>query len=205
MGMVAELRADWEGADAAYQDALAMRWVNRHYLEAAALAGLARACYRRGQPDACAGHVRAAEEIAQRYDYNDVMASLRLLQGHLAWEPGDATAAAGRYRQALVYALRYNRYLLDEILAGRPQGTLLPPVIPFCLDRGAAGQAVLRELADWWRSAQNDLPALGAEGTARLDPGVPLLDAERDARRDEGKPGVTQRTVIEAIDAALAG
>ena len=204
MGMVAELRADWEAAEAAYQEALAMRWINRHYLEAAATAGLARVCYRRGRPDACAGHMQAAEQIAQRYDYSDVMASLRLLQGHLAWETGD-DAAAGRYRQALVYALRYNRYLLDEILTGRPQGTLLRPVIPGCLDRGAAGQAVLRELADWWRSAENDLPAEGDGSTARVAQGVPLLDAERDARRNEGKPGAAQRTVIEAISAALAG
>lgn len=162
--------------------------------------------YRRGRHDACADDIRAAEQIAQRYEYNDMMASLRLFQGHLSWESdGGANAAVEFYREALVYALRYNRYLLDEILAGRPQGTPLLPVIPFCLGQGAAGRAVLRDIRDWWRSAENALPAQRAESISPIPAGVLLLDGEREARSREERQGIRQRTVVETISDRING
>jgi len=45
-------------------------------------------------------------------------------------------AALRHYQHALIYALRYNRFLLDEVLSGRPQGTPLRPILPECLKRG---------------------------------------------------------------------
>lgn len=204
MGVLAELREDWEHAEAAYRDALAMRSVNRHYLESAAFAGIVRVDYRRSLHDACVDNISAAEQIAQRYEYNDVMASLRLFQGHLSWESNsDTNATVGFYREALVYALRYNRYLLDEILTGRPQGTPLLPLIPFCLDHGSAGHSVLQDIRNWWMSAKNDLPTQRAESISPVAAGIPLLDAERDARSQEGKLHEAQRTVVEAISDAM--
>jgi hypothetical protein len=209
-GVLAELRRAWGDAETAYGDVLAMRSVNRRYFESAALAGIVRLNYARGQYAACTDDIHAAEQLAQRYEYNDIMASLRLFQGHLAWELHGANgpaaeAAAGFYKEALIYALRYNRYLLDEIVAGRPQGTPLMPLIPACLDRGEAGRAVLSDIHKWWHSATNDLPARRDESVSPLTIGVPLIDAEREARSREAQPGISQRMTIERIADALEG
>ena len=81
-----------------------------------------------------------AEQLARQYEYNDHLASLRLTQGHLAWETGNQDEALAFYQHAMIYALRYNRFLLDELLSGRPQGTPLRPIIPYCLERGEEGR-----------------------------------------------------------------
>jgi tetratricopeptide (TPR) repeat protein len=206
-GLLAELRGGWDEAEAAYQDALELRSVNRRYFAAAAQLGLVRLNYGRGRFGDSADAVGAAEEIAQRYEYNDLLASLRLFQGHLAWErhghPEGADATVAHYQEALVYALRYNRYLLDEVVEGRSEGTALVPIIPACMERGSAGREILQRLQEWWRSGTNDLQPQRAASVSPLKGGVPLIDAERDARNRERDAGVPQRTVLERIGKAL--
>lgn len=207
-GVLAELRGAWDDAETAYKDALELRSVNRRYFEAAAWTGLVRLNYARGRYGNSAEAIGAAEEIAERYQYNDLLASLRLFQGHLVWEGRDggqrgADAVFAHYQEALVFALRYNRYLLDEVLQGRAQGTALVPIIPTCLNHGSAGRNTLHRLQEWWRSGTNDLQPQREENVSPLKVGLPLIEAERDARNRERDAGVPQRSVLERISEAL--
>ncbi len=150
-----------------------------------------------------------AEQLAQQYEYNDHLASLRLTQGHVAWdghipEWGSGFDAALRYYQhALIYALRFNRFLLDEALAGRPQGTPLRPIIPHCLEHGEEGRQMLVALRDWWRTGTNDIGTPRPDTISPISEGVPLLEAERIAREREPGDGTLQKTVIEKIEESL--
>jgi tetratricopeptide (TPR) repeat protein len=192
-GRLRELRRDWDAASAEYENALRLDSVARSYFHCEALAGLVRVRAAQGREAEVAPLAAAAEELALRYEYNDVLASLRLSQGHLA---GDDDAALACYEQALVHALRFNRFLLDEALAGREAGTVLRPVIPACLERDAR---LLDALGAWWQAATNDV---GAETVSPLAPGATLVDAEREARAREPGPGDAQRTVVEQLRSA---
>jgi tetratricopeptide (TPR) repeat protein len=153
--------------------------------------------------------IQQIEQICISRDYNDHLASLRLTQGHIAWE-GNAPAwengfdAALRYYQhALIYALRYNRFLLDEVLSGRPQGTPLRPIIPECLKRGEEGRRMLIALRDWWQTGVNDIGTPRPDTISPIREGIPLLEAERIAREREPGDGTPQKSVVEQIEAAL--
>jgi ATP/maltotriose-dependent transcriptional regulator MalT len=204
LGELAERRGAWSEAEAAYQATLDLKDANRHYFECWALTGLARVQAAQGRYEACADSVAQAEELGRRFEYNDHLAALRLTQAQLGWEAGEAgEAAEGRYRQALVHALRFNRFLLDEVLAGRADGTVLQPVVAQCLARGQPGRRVLESLGEWWRTGTNQLDDGRPETVSPIEVGVPLLEAERTARQREPGPGLPQRSVIEQIEAAL--
>ncbi len=108
------------------------------------------------------------------------------------------------YQHALVYALRYNRFLLDEMLSGRPQGTPLHPLIPFCLERSEEGRKILTALRDWWKTGINDIGTPRPDTISPIPEGIPLLEAECIARRHEPGDGSDQKTVIEQIKVALS-
>lgn len=113
------------------------------------------------------------------------------------------TSTLDYFKQALVYALRYNRFLLDEVLSGRPQGTPLPPIIPFCLKRGEEGRQMLIALRDWWQTGVNDIGTPRPDTISPIPEGIPLLEAERIARECEPGDGSPQRSVVEQIETAL--
>ncbi len=207
-GQLHEQRDEPAAAEAEYREVLGLGDVGRVYFEATARAGLARLHAARHRDQECADQLAAAERSAQRYEYNDLLAALRLSQAQLAWEGRLGTeagfdAAAARYRQALVHALRYNRFALDEVLGGRPEGTPLPAVIPSCLERGDEGNRMLHLLHEWWRSGTNDVEPPREESITPLPVGAPLLEAERLARTREPGSGGPQRTVLEQLGAAL--
>ena len=149
------------------------------YFECEALTGLARVKLAQGDYTAIPTLVAQAERLAQQYEYNDHLASLRLTQGHVAWDGhlpewgSGFDAVLHYYQHALIYALRYNRFLLDETLSGRPQGTPLRPIIPHCLERGEEGRRMLIALRDWWQTGVNDI------GTPRPDTISPIPKAFR--------------------------
>lgn len=183
----------------------------RYYFASAALTGLVRIKHALGEFAAIPPLLTEAEQLAQQYEYNDHLASLRLTQGHIAWDGhipdwGSGFDAALRYYQhALIYALRYNRFLLDEVLSGRPQGTLLRPIIPACLQRGEEGREMLIALRDWWKTGNNDVGTPRPDTISPIAEGIPLLEAERIAREREPGDGSPQRIVVEQIEAALKG
>jgi tetratricopeptide (TPR) repeat protein len=183
--------------------------IDRNYVRASALTGLFRCCGRQQIYDRAISYFSEAEQLAQQYEYNDHLASLRLTQGHIAWDGRlDAwgvgfDAALHHYQHALVYALRFNRFLLDEALAGRPQGTPLQPILPTCLARGEEGRRMLIALADWWQTGVNDVGVPRPDTISPLPEGIPLLEAERIAREREPGDGSPQTPVLARLAAVL--
>jgi hypothetical protein len=208
LGKLFELLHIWIKAENSYHQSLNSNF-GCYYLKSSALTGLVRVKHAQGDYPAIPPLLAEAEGLAQQYEYNDHLASLRLTQGHIAWE-GNAPAwengfdAALRYYQhALIYALRYNRFLLDEVLSGRPQGTPLRPIIPECLKRGEEGRRMLIALRDWWQTGVNDIGTPRPDTISPIPEGIPLLEAERIAREREPGDGSPQKSVVEQIEAAL--
>jgi len=205
LGILSEILGQLTQAYQYYSKCLEYRWTGRRYFECGALTGLARVRHAQGNLDKILPLLAEAEQLAQQYQYNDHLAWLRLMQGHLAWEGAAQFDTLSYFKQALNYALRFNRFLLDDVLSGRPQGTPLPPIIPACLEHAEAGRSMLIALRDWWQNAYNDI------GTPRLDTispipeGISLLEAERKARDRELGDGSPQKSVIEQIEMALGG
>ncbi len=153
------------------------------------------------------------EEISVEHGYNDHLASLRLIQGHIVWDgphtdppphaEEDRERALRFYQDALIYALRYNRFLLDEILSGRPQGTPLQPIILHCLERGEQGSYVLTSLRDWWQTGTNGIGTPQSDKILSIPADISLLEAERIARNRERGDGSPQKGVVEQINETL--
>ncbi len=187
-----------------YQETANDSQTDRPYYACAAITGLIRVKHAQGEAAAIPSLLAEAEQLAQQYEYNDHLASLRLTQGHLAWENGKHGEALAFYQQAVIYALRYNRFLLDELLSGRPQGTPLRPIILCCLERGEEGKKILLALRDWWKTGENNLGAPRHDTISPIPEGIPLLAAEEIARKREPGDGSGQKRVMEQIEEALA-
>jgi len=208
LGIAHEVQGNYSQARSCYHLRLESNW-GRNWLDCGALTGLVRVDFAEQLFDDITSSSSRAEQLAQQYEYNDHLASLRLTQGHIAWDGRlDAwgvgfDAALHHYQQALVYALRFNRFLLDETLAGRPQGTPLQPVIPTCLARGEEGRHMLRSLRDWWQTGVNDVGVPRPDTISPLPEGIPLLEAERIARAREPGDGSPQTPVLAQIAAVV--
>jgi len=209
LGELHELRHDWPQAESYYSQSLELRGLGRRYFECGALTGLVRVRYAQGEYTIIPQLVTEAERLAQQYEYNDYLTSLRLIQGHIAWDGhtpewgGGFDTALCHYQHALNYALRYNRFLLDEVLSGRPQGTPLLPVVPYCLERGEEGRRMLTALRDWWCTGLNDIGTPRPDTISPIPEGIPLIEAEQIARKREFGDGVRQRAVVDQINAGL--
>jgi tetratricopeptide (TPR) repeat protein len=210
LGLASELQGEWEKASAYYRERTQEKPLGINYFECGALTGLVRVKHAQRDFAAVPTLLAEAEQLAQQYEYNDHLASLRVMQGHVAWdgrlpEWGTGFEAAFRhYQHALIYALRYNRFLLDEALSGRPQGTPLRPIIPHCLERGEEGRRMLVALRDWWQTGVNDVGTPRPDTISPIREAIPLLEAERIAREREPGDGSPQRMVLEQIKAALS-
>lgn len=92
----------------------------RPYFDVGALTGRVRVKHGQGDYAAIPSLLAKADQLAQQYEYNDYLASLRLTQGMIASEgqPIQFDTVLNYFKQAMVYALRYNRFLLDEVISG---------------------------------------------------------------------------------------
>ena len=202
-GKLEEIRYNYEKAEQYYRDELDnYRWTARHHYECEALVGMARVKYAQGKLTEIPDLMAEAETLAQQHEYNDHLAALRLLQGHLAWEQ-DPASVFFFYQQALIYALRFNRFCLDEILFGDNIPTPYQPLIPFCLQRGEDGQNTLRRLKTWWQTGANDVGQPRPDTISPIPENILLLDAERLAREREPGDGRPQMPVMERLDSVL--
>jgi len=179
------------------------RQYGRRHFESGALIGLIRIKYALRDFSAIQPLIEEAEQLAQLYEYNDHLASLRLNQGHIAMEMNRKVDVLFYYQQAIIYALRYNRFLLDELLNGRPQGTPLRSIIPYCLEHGDEGRGILASLLSWWRTGINNMDNPRPNTISPIPEGILLPDAEEIARERETGDGGKQRNVIEQIEANL--
>jgi tetratricopeptide (TPR) repeat protein len=210
LGVIAETQHNWAEALSNYQSSAECEGHGLYYAQASALTGVVRVSYELNKNETIASAFRDAEQLAQTYEYDDHLASFRLTQGHSAWDGqmpewrSGFESAFAYYQHALIYALRYNRFLLDEVLSGRPQGTPLQPIIPYCLNRGEEGRTMLARLRDWWSTGTNDVGAARPDTISPIPEGISLLEAERMARRREPGDGSPQTNVLDRFDAALA-
>ncbi len=133
-----------------------------------------------------------------------------LTRGHLIWdgfipEWGSGFDLTFRYYQlALIHALRFNRFLLDEALSGGGQGTPLYPIVQNSVEHGEEGQRMLVTLRDWWQNGINDIGVPRLDTISPVPEGISLIEAERIARNREPGDGLVQRDVVEQINMALA-
>ena len=217
LGELEEIRHNYDKAEQYYHEMLNdYRWAGRRHFECEAIVGLARVKHAQGKFAEIPPLVAEAEALAQEYEYNDHLAALRLLQGHLSFGSTDIPVCASVpqtgmsappftfYQQALIYALRYNRFWLDEVLFGDDIPTPFQPMIPFCLQKGKAGQDLLRQLRDWWQNGKNDVGKPRPETIPPIPENISLVEAERLARDREPGDGSPQKTVVERIEIVLA-
>jgi tetratricopeptide (TPR) repeat protein len=197
-------------AESYHRQALDLRGVGRLYYECAALVGLIRVKYAQADYSTIPPLWAEAIQLAQQYEYNDHMAALQLIQGHLVWNGLSPAmddqvfdSALQYYQSALIYALRYNRFVLDEVLFGRVQGSPLPSIIPHCLTHGDDGRKMLVKLREWWMSGKNDVGVARPDTISLIPENISLLKAERIARQHEPGNDSLQKTVIEQLEAAL--
>jgi tetratricopeptide (TPR) repeat protein len=209
LAILYEIRKRFDKAEHFYQLLLEEEREFAHNLfKCSALTGLVRVKYAQHDYAAIPPLLTEAEQLAQQYEYNDHLSSLSLTRGHIAWDGLSPQWSSGfdsalqYYQYALIYALRYNRFLLDETLSGREQGTPLEAIIPHCLRRGKEGQQMLMALRDWWQSSNNDTGTPRSESISPITESIPLLEAEHIARNREPGDDSLQKNVVDQINSA---
>jgi tetratricopeptide (TPR) repeat protein len=184
--------------------------LDRHYFECGALTGLVRVKYTQNDYAAIPPLWTEAKRLAEQFEYNDSFTSLYLTRAHITWDglspewESGFDSALHFYQFALIHALRFNRFLLDEALTGGEHNTPLRSIVPHCLERGKEGQRMLIALRDWWQSGVNDIGTPRPDTISPIPEGLPLLEAERIARQREPGEGSLQKSVVEHINKALA-
>jgi tetratricopeptide (TPR) repeat protein len=210
LAAVYEIEKRYEKAEYFYQLSQTIaHQLGRNYFESGTLTGIVRVKYAQNNGAAVLPFWTEAEKLAQLYEYNDHLASLYLTRGHITWdgtipEWGNGFDSALRcYQLALIHALRFNRFLLDETLAGRKDGTPLRPIILHFLELGKEGQQMLIALRDWWKNGMNNIGKPRSDSISPLPEDIPLLQAEQIARQREPGDGLPQTSVVEQINRAL--
>lgn len=179
-----------------------MDLVKHKYFHAAALVGILRVGMHQNDFDTEYYNriFVEAEQIAIQYELNDHLASIWLVRGHICSDPDEKLHC---YQQTLVYALRFNRFLLDEIFSGRRQGSLHYTITSYCMNQKQAGQQVLLKLQEWWKTGSNDVGISQPDSVSPIPEGISLLESERLARVRESGNGTVQKNILEQIDMAL--
>lgn len=178
----------------------------QEYHKCAALSGLVRIKQAQKDYATLVPLWTESERVAQQYEYNDLLASLHLTRGHLTWDGLIAEwedgfdAALHHYQYALISALRFNRFLLDEVLAGQEQETPLHSIIVHCIEQKREGQRMLMTLRDWWQTGFNDVERPRPDTVSPLSEDISLLEAERLARQREPGNNAVQMDVITRIN-----
>jgi tetratricopeptide (TPR) repeat protein len=210
LGLVYETRCGYRAAEETYMRSLSFHSAGRLYFICAAQVGLIRAFSAQHVYDQIPAILARAEDLAQAREYNDHLASLRLSRGQMTWDGvisdwgSGFDVALNYFHQALIHSLRYNRFLLDEVLSGRPQGTPLLSIIPYCLKRGNDGKRMLLALRERWETGTNDISSPRENLLSPIPEGISLLEAEGLARKRELGDGSSQQTVVEQIVHALS-
>ena len=179
-GQLYELKEDWDSAVNSYHRCLGLKKTRRLYCECAALTGLVRVKHAQGDYAAIAPLLAeaAAARPAVRIQRPSRVATATQAQTSEVSKDFGSLSALDYFKQAMIYALRYNRFLLDEVLSGRPQGSPLRPIIPYCLERGEDGKRMLTALRDWWQTGVNDIGTPRPDTISPIPEGIALPEAE---------------------------
>jgi tetratricopeptide (TPR) repeat protein len=202
LGELSEVRKQFDSAIGYYTECMSLSSVGRQNFISGALLGLIRANCALGQYTNLQPLLVESGKLARQYEYSDHLAALNLSLGHLAWSSHNPKgydngpeAALRYYQQALSYALKYNRFVLDEILWGGGIAIPLEPIIPFCLQQGEEGKEMLQSLSAWWESDQNIIET-SYSGT------LSCVKTELSAREREPGDRTKQMSVTERINTA---
>ncbi len=205
LGELSEVSGDLEAAKDYYERHLdGFQKIGRKYFDCAALTGLARVEYARARYKAVRKLWEKAESLAQKYEYNDLLASLYLARGYAlskgaipGWEKGFKPALRS-FRLALIHGLRFNRFALDTLLSG---GTASPlqPLIPYLKSKDKKGQKYLEALSDGWKKGKNEIKSDRRGTLSPLPEGISLKEAEQIARQREPGTGIPQKSVLEQL------
>jgi tetratricopeptide (TPR) repeat protein len=210
LGALYEAQSDWESALNLYEESLRESEIEHLYYKSATLLGICRVKFHQRRFADIPRVVEELRGLAEKNEFNDHLASLHMIEAHSAWEgliPGRKpgfSVALRNYQQALIFSLRYNRFLLDQLLWGGNVHSLLRPIIPYCLERGEEGCKMLIALRGWWQAGNNDTGTPRPDTISPISEGISLLEAERIAREWEPGDGSPQTSVIEKINVALA-
>jgi hypothetical protein len=98
--------------------------------------------------------------------------------------------------------VRYNRFLLDEVLWGNNVATPLLPIVTICLKQGEVGYTILNNIMDWWLLATNKTGNSRSRNGASISPvpeGKPLVEVEALARKKEPGDGTAQQSLVDYL------
>jgi tetratricopeptide (TPR) repeat protein len=196
-------------AESYYERCLSLEGTDRRYFKCVACVGLVRVKYRQKIYGAIPTRLADAEQDAQKHEYNDQLASLRLIQGHIAWDghvlewESGFDSAFRYYQHAMIFSLRYNRFMLDKVLQANTNTNLQPQIISYCQQRGTEGQKMLVALREWWQSGLNDVGVQRLDTVSLVPEGISLVQAEIIARSREPGDGSQQHFVIQQLDSAI--
>lgn len=211
LGIVQEMKGDFNLAIQFYQERIDLRHLEHWYWHTGALSGLARIYAMQGNYANIVSTMQEADTLAEQYEYYDHLAVLRLVQGYVAWDGKLDTwgqgfdAAQHCYQQALINALRHNRFTLDEVLSGLEHGSPLQPVIAQCLKHAEEGKRMLQTLYGWWQSGTNDTGMSRTDTYSPIPEGISLLEGEKLARQQEPGDSSPQKSVLERLEEVLSG
>jgi len=198
LGRIFELRKDWNKAIEFYKKSIELNQGN-NYLKCHAIIGLARIKYLNSEYDAAISMLKDVDELTQKYEYNDCMSFSRLISGHIAWERDkDFETALHYYREALICALRFNRFLLDDLLYGDELS-----IVSKCIKNINEGRMMLIEILDWWKG-NNKVERSRPDTVCTIPEGLSLLEAERYIRMQEPGDGSEQKDVISVIEQIIS-
>jgi len=197
-------------AEEHYQRSLDLQWTGRQHYECVARTGLARVRHAMGNFESASKLVMEADQIAAKHSYYDCLASLRLTQAQITWEGQNENWGKGfdhafkYFKGSLTLGLRYNRFLLDEVLSEDSVTTPLHSIIQLCDKRSNGGKEMLVRLRQWWETGQMESDSLlPSPGTDQPHLKKTLVDLEHMARKAEPGDGSSQVTVLNKIDLAL--
>jgi len=204
-------------ADQFYRTTIDEDPVGRLYFRSIAMAGRARISYWLEDDQSFCHHFQASRGLAEAYEYNDVLACLHLLEGYaksykpMHDTPGfkltskpDQDGAVRSYYAALIYALRYNRYLLDRVLSGQACHDCEMGIAPACVAQPGFGTQILKKVRSLWLSGRNKLENDLTDTISPIPVDIPLVDAEETARVREIGDIKPQKEIRWQIDEALA-
>ncbi len=181
LGRVYQAQGKWKEAEQRYLESYRLaRGQNRLRHAAEALILLCDMHTAKGTLAEIPLYAEEAERLTREYEYWDQLAKLGLIQANVLLDEEKSEEAFAKYAEAMTFALRFNRYLLDE---------MVEKIIVKCQEHREQGKEMLERLIEYWQ-------------TGTLD-GKPLVEAEREGRGREKENGRPQKMVVEQLEAWL--
>ncbi len=165
LGQVNLNQVQIENAVQHFEKALAISQ-NRPYYMAQATFGLAQTEYMQANYEKAAEYVKKVQSLSTDYIYYDMLARLKLFQsnalldGRHVDQERNLEIIFNNFQDALFNSLRYNSFLLDEVLSVGIRGTPIRSIIDLCLNQGDVGRQMLEKLREWWASASIEIDNL---------------------------------------------